>query len=120
MTDQFAYKPRLGIDIRIKPPREEKVSARTKSAKVDAEEVVCAWPGCTEKGKYRAPNKSAKSKGKIEYQLLCLAHIREFNRSWNYFADMNEDEIARQAEEARLGERPTWAFGRNKASAADI
>ena len=51
---------------------------------------LCAWENCLEIGEYRAPTEKDNSK---KYKLLCLVHIKEFNKNWNYFSDMTESEI---------------------------
>ena len=46
----------------------------------------CAWPECTGAGTHRAP----KGRGHDgEYHLFCLNHVREYNRSYNYFSGMD-------------------------------
>ena len=47
----------------------------------------CDWHGCKEKGTHRAP------KGRDhenEYWRFCLAHVREYNQSYNFFKGMND------------------------------
>lgn len=43
----------------------------------------CDFPGCTEKGEYRAP----KDKNLKSYYWFCLKHVQEYNAKWNYYAD---------------------------------
>ena len=42
------------------------------------------------KGVYKAPLERDNSK---RYRLLCLNHIKIFNKNWNYFENMNDQEI---------------------------
>lgn len=66
---------------------------------------ACAIPGCKEPGAYKAP----RSRDALhDYQWLCLEHIRAFNLSWNYFKDMEADEIEAFMHDALTGHRPTW------------
>ena len=51
---------------------------------------ICDWSKCNKIGLYRAPIEKDNSK---KFRLLCLEHIKEFNKSWNYFADMDDKEI---------------------------
>ena len=51
---------------------------------------ICDWSKCNKIGLYRAPIEKDNSK---KFRLLCLEHIKEFNKSWNYFADMDDAEI---------------------------
>jgi curved DNA-binding protein CbpA len=46
-----------------------------------------------------------------EHYLFCVPHAAEYNKGWNFFAGMSEDEVRRrQTEEAATGGRPTWSF----------
>ena len=44
--------------------------------------IICDWKNCKEIGAYKAPVEKDNSK---KYRLLCLNHIKEFNKNWNYF-----------------------------------
>ena len=39
--------------------------------------------------------------------------MREYNHSYNFFAGMSEDDIARYQKDAMIGHRPTWKMGMN-------
>ena len=52
--------------------------------------TICDWNNCFETGEYRAPIERDNSKN---FRLLCLKHVKEFNRNWNYFAGMNDNEV---------------------------
>jgi DnaJ domain len=39
--------------------------------------------------------------------------VREYNHSYNFFAGMSEDDIARYQKDAMIGHRPTWKMGMN-------
>ncbi|TCS63512.1 J domain-containing protein [Varunaivibrio sulfuroxidans] len=68
----------------------------------------CAWPDCAQEGAYRAP----KSRTQLnEYHWYCLTHIRERNKSWNYFAGLNEQEVEAQVRHDTVWNRPTWKMG---------
>ena len=51
---------------------------------------ICEWNNCNEEGLYKAPKEKDNSK---EYRLLCLEHVREFNKSWNYFSGMSDEQV---------------------------
>jgi hypothetical protein len=70
----------------------------------------CEWPGCRASGGYRAP-KGRANEG--EYHRFCLAHVREYNKQYNYFAGMNEADISSWQAGAPTGHRPTWPLGAN-------
>jgi DnaJ-domain-containing protein 1 len=69
----------------------------------------CEHAGCVEPGDYRAPRGPSDLQ---HYRWLCLAHVREFNRAWDYFAGWNQAEIERFQREAVTGHRPTWPLGK--------
>ena len=50
---------------------------------------ICDWNNCLENGEFKAPIEKDNSK---DYRLLCLNHIKEFNKNWNYFAGMSDKE----------------------------
>jgi len=52
--------------------------------------IICDWDNCEQTGDYRAPIEKDNSR---KYRLLCLNHIKIFNKSWNYFENMNDQEI---------------------------
>ena len=98
------YSPRFGHDIRIKPD-----TARTKPV---AKPRECAIAGCQGEGAFKVP----KSRDNLSTHMwLCLAHAREHNEKWDYFAGMSEREIERFRNEAIIGHRPTWPLGKRAA-----
>lgn len=70
----------------------------------------CEWPGCQGLGAYPAP-KGRSREG--EYLHFCLAHVREYNKQYNYFAGMNEQDFSSWHKQAETGHRPTWPLGGN-------
>ena len=44
--------------------------------------IICDWNNCNKIGEYKAPIEKDNSK---EFRYLCLEHIREFNKNWNFF-----------------------------------
>ncbi|MBL6927600.1 MAG: J domain-containing protein [Rhodospirillales bacterium] len=76
-------------------------------------ERVCDWPGCDEQGEHRAP----KSRTHLnEFSFFCLDHIRQFNKSWNYYEGMSEGDIEKEIRKDTIGRRPTWPFGARSAA----
>lgn len=69
---------------------------------------VCAWPGCSAEGLYRAPRSRERLR---DYCWLCLEHVREHNRRWDYFAGMSPAEIDRHRRLDATWHRPSWRFG---------
>jgi hypothetical protein len=71
---------------------------------------VCNNPDCNELGIYPAP----KSRNNLkEYFYFCIEHVRDFNKSWNYFAGLNEEELEVEIRKAVTWDRPSWKFGTN-------
>lgn len=65
----------------------------------------CAAGGCGEPGEYKAP----KTREALEdYIWLCLEHVREHNKSWDYFEGMDMADIEAFQKDAVTGHRPTW------------
>ena len=52
--------------------------------------IICDWNNCFEEGSYKAPIEKDNSK---KYRMLCLNHIKEFNKNWNYFEGMDDKQI---------------------------
>ena len=69
---------------------------------------ICEWSKCKKIGVYRAPVEKDNSK---KFRLLCLEHIKVFNKSWNYFSDMNENEIEHFIKSDLTWHKPTKSFG---------
>lgn len=68
----------------------------------------CDHPDCAEEGLYRAP----KAREKLnEYFWFCLAHVRDYNQRWDYFAGMSEREIESYRRRDTIWERPSWPLG---------
>lgn len=73
-------------------------------------ERVCEWPGCTGPADYPAP-KGRHQEG--EYHRFCLAHVREYNKQYNYFSGMSDDDLMSWQQHSHTGHRPTWPLGDN-------
>jgi hypothetical protein len=85
--------------IRVKPDQD-----RSRRAELPS----CQWPDCKAPATHRAP------KGRLratEYWQFCLAHVREYNSTYNFFAGMSDDAIAQYQKESLTGHRPTWKMG---------
>ena len=70
--------------------------------------IICDWKNCKEIGLYRAPLEKDNSK---KFRLLCLDHIKIFNKNWNYFENMNDQEIEFFIKSDLTWHRPTQKFG---------
>jgi hypothetical protein len=87
--------------IRIRPSCDEPA---------ETQEAGCEREGCASSGLYRAP----KGRGREgQYWRFCLEHVREYNRSYNYFAGMSDAAVSAYQKDAVIGHRPTWVMGAN-------
>jgi len=80
------------------------------------EPARCEWQGCECAGGYRAP-KGRQHEG--EYFNFCLDHVREYNKSYNYFAGMADDDVIAFQRSAATGHRPTWNMGVNRPAGSE-
>src|SRR5262249_58149257 len=105
MTTAFQYRPRF-VDIRVRPPKPEEDPAAEPAA-LKADERPCDHPGCRLAGVSRAP----KSPDLLDqHYWFCQAHAAEYNRTWNFFAGLSDEQIrARQVDDATTGRAPAPA-----------
>ena len=68
---------------------------------------ICDWNNCSEIGEYKAPVEKDNSKN---FRLLCLLHIKEFNKNWNYFFGMSEKQICEFIKSDMTWHKPTQSF----------
>ncbi len=69
---------------------------------------ICEWDKCSKTGMYKAPVEKDNSR---KFRLFCLEHIKIFNKNWNYFSDMNENEIEYFIKSDLTWHKPTKSFG---------
>ena len=69
---------------------------------------ICEWDNCKESGEFKAPLEKDNSK---KYRWLCEEHIRLFNKNWNYFDGMRQNEIEDFLKSDLTWHRPTQEFG---------
>jgi DnaJ-domain-containing protein 1 len=85
--------------IRVKPDQDRRLRQELPG---------CQWPRCDAPATHRAP------KGRLrasEYWQFCLEHVREYNNSYNFFAGMSDEAIAKYQKDDITGHRPTWKLG---------
>ena len=106
MPVRFPYKPRF-VDIRVRPPTDDDTRAEDVTA-LKPGERACDHPECHNPASTRAP----KSRDMLaEHYWFCQPHAAEYNRSWNFFAGLSEDEVRdRISDDLATGGRPTWPF----------
>ena len=71
-------------------------------------ENICEWSNCKETGKFKAPAERDNIKN---FKWLCELHIKEFNKNWNYFDGMSQNEIENFLKSDLTWHRPTQKFG---------
>jgi|TARA_B110000259_G_scaffold128387_1_gene145013 hypothetical protein len=70
--------------------------------------IICDWENCDQTGSYRAPVEKDNSK---KYRLLCLEHIKVFNKKWNYFSNMSDQEVEFFIKSDLTWHKATKSFG---------
>ena len=68
---------------------------------------ICDWDNCNEIGEYKAPIERDNSK---KFRMLCLKHVKEFNKNWNYFSGMNDNQIMNFLKSDMTWHKPTQSF----------
>lgn len=74
------YFPEYRFTPKILTPKNQKQTKTT---------TKCEHPGCTNAGTCRAP----KTRDLSEYWCFCKEHAAEYNKNWNYYANMSPNEI---------------------------
>ena len=92
----------------------DRIRTRSKAeAEVKPQVPECQWDGCEKPGTHKAPVGRMKEG---EYFQFCVDHVRQYNKGFNYFSGLTDNEIARYQREAVTGHRPTWKAGVNAAA----
>ncbi|MHA1112946.1 MAG: molecular chaperone DnaJ, partial [Alphaproteobacteria bacterium] len=76
--------------------------------KFEAAPRVCEHPDCDAAGDYPAPRSRDRLR---DYRWLCLDHVRNYNKSWNFYAGMNREQIEAETRADVTWRRPTWRMG---------
>ena len=95
-----------GINLKMRPSPKYFNNLRIKPKNL-SKKRPCDYGGCNEHGEFQAKTKST---AKFFY---CLNHIKEFNKNYNFFEGMSEEEIIDYQISAIIGHRPTWKSGTN-------
>jgi hypothetical protein len=99
MSGAFEYRPKY-VDVRVKKPDAATIHC-------EPGERRCDHVGCARAGVHRAP----KSRDRVgEYWHFCFDHAADYNRRWDYFSGMSDEEIAAFHAHEGVGHRPTWTF----------
>ena len=90
--------------MKLDSPWFDRVRVAPKGPRATTRPKACEHPGCRQAGGFRAP----KGRGKEgQYWNFCVDHVREYNRTYNYFVDMPDDAVAayQRAGFRRIGAR---------------
>ena len=68
---------------------------------------ICDWENCKKTGSYKAPIEKDNSK---HFRFLCLEHIKIFNKNWNYFSNMTEEQVEYFIKSDLTFHKPTKSF----------
>ena len=68
---------------------------------------ICDWKNCNKIGEFKAPIEKDNSK---KFRMLCLEHVKEFNKNWNYFSGMNDTQVINFLKSDMIWHKPTQSF----------
>ena len=69
--------------------------------------TICEWNKCNKLGSLKLPLKKIIVKN---IECLCLEHVKEFNKNWNYFSGMNDQQIIEFIKSDMIWHKPTQSF----------
>ena len=76
----------------------------------------CDSDACNKKGEYKAP----KSRIMLnEYFYFCLQHIKEYNKSWDFYKGMSVNQIENSMRNDTVWDRPSWPLKDNHGGTFD-
>ena len=70
-------------------------------------ENICDYKNCKKIGKYKAPIDRDNSR---KFRWLCLEHIKDFNKSWDYFRGMSDQQVCDFLKSDMTWHKPTQSF----------
>lgn len=83
---------------------------------------LCDWAGCKKRGEYPAPSpghQGAQTTNTREHKRnFCATHIGDYNKSYDFFEGMTDEDMAQYRRAATTGHRPTWNLGVRRAKPA--
>ncbi|GMG81410.1 J domain-containing protein [Paralimibaculum aggregatum] len=104
----MARRSPFDYDVSVAADKRRRMRTRGMSGAFETSERVCENPGCDRTAQYRAP---AAPDRLNEFRWFCLEHVRDYNASWNFFANRSDDEVDQILRGATTWERPTWTLG---------
>ena len=77
---------------------------------------ICDNANCTNLGEYKAP----KSRSQLNvYYFFCLNHVKEYNKSWNFYKGLSVDQIELSMRKDTVWDRPSWPLKGNPSKVMD-
>ena len=74
---------------------------------VNPDAHTCDWPECNNIGEHRAPQ----SRDNLNsFHWFCMDHIRQYNKSWNYYEGMSDKQVEADLRHDTTWNRPSWPF----------
>ena len=67
--------------------------------------LVCDHNKCNKNGEYKAPKSRSNLKN---YYYFCLNHVKEYNKSWNFYKGLSVDDIELSLRKDIVWDRPSW------------
>ncbi|MFN4193121.1 MAG: DnaJ domain-containing protein [Tabrizicola sp.] len=106
----MSSRPPFEFNISAAAAKKRKTAGRRgMSGAFETADRPCDYPGCRDKGAYRAP----KSPDQLDqYFWFCKDHIREYNLKWNFFQGTTDEEFQKFLDKDRVWERETKPFSR--------
>ncbi len=93
--------------IRVRPKGEPRAQTRG---------TTCQRHGCDKPGTNKAPMGRGHEG---EFYHFCIDHVREYNKNYNYFDGMSNDDVIEYQKSSMTGHRPTWSMGTSTWSSGD-
>src|SRR5882724_5887770 len=106
-----AWRPHNGSSMKTDSPLFDSIRVKPdKDRRPRGDLPGCEWPTCNAAATHRAPKGRPREN---EHWRFCLGHVRQYNHSYNFFAGMSDEAIAKYQKDAVTGHRPTWKMGMN-------
>ena len=78
---------------------------------------ICDNLACKNIGEHKAP----KSRLNLsEYYFFCLKHVKEYNKSWDFYKGLSVDQIELSMRKDTVWDRPSWPFKGNPNKVTDL
>ena len=77
---------------------------------------ICNKKSCKNLGEFRAP----KSRSQLNaYYYFCLIHIKEYNKSWDFYKGLSVSQIELSMRKDTVWDRPSWPLKGNPSKVMD-